>query len=128
MTNNVLFNTVKMQWKKSHREINEVKLIKKKGGGQNLERRNIKRPIFQNFKIANIMKSSWLKKKRGGQNLERRNVKRLIFRNFKIASIKNKISYSIILFLSFIFHFLEIVWTPKIFINIWSCEILQWQN
>ena len=25
-----------------------------KGGGQNLERRNVKRPIFWNFKIANI--------------------------------------------------------------------------
>ena len=25
-----------------------------KGGGQNLERRNVERPIFQNFKIANI--------------------------------------------------------------------------
>ena len=24
------------------------------GGGQNLERRNVERPIFRNFKIANI--------------------------------------------------------------------------
>ena len=24
------------------------------GGGQNLERRNVKRPIFRNFKITNI--------------------------------------------------------------------------
>ena len=24
------------------------------GGGQNLERRNVERPIFQNFKITNI--------------------------------------------------------------------------
>ena len=25
-----------------------------KGGGQNLERRNVERPIFRNFEIANI--------------------------------------------------------------------------
>ena len=30
------------------------KLKEKKGGGQILERRNVERSIFQNFKIANI--------------------------------------------------------------------------
>ena len=28
--------------------------VKNLGGGQNLERRNVERPIFRNFKIANI--------------------------------------------------------------------------
>ena len=30
------------------------KINVKKGGGQNLERRNVERPIFRNFKITNI--------------------------------------------------------------------------
>ena len=32
----------------------EVFMHKIRGGGQNLERRNVERPIFRNFKIANI--------------------------------------------------------------------------
>ena len=36
-------------------------------------------------------------------------------------------SYSIILFSNLIFHFLEIIWTPKIFNNFSSCETLIFQ-
>ena len=36
-------------------------------------------------------------------------------------------SYSIILFSNLILHFLEILWTPKIFNNFSSCEILSVQ-
>ena len=36
-------------------------------------------------------------------------------------------SYSIILFLNMIFYFLEIIWTPKIFNNFSSREILIFQ-
>ena len=36
-------------------------------------------------------------------------------------------SYSIILFSNLIFHFLKIIWTPKIFNNFSSCEILIFQ-
>ena len=56
------------------------------------------------------------------QNLERWNVKRPIFRNFNIANIKVTKDE---LFDSFIFefHFLEIMWTPKIFNNFLSCDI-----
>ena len=36
-------------------------------------------------------------------------------------------SYSIILFSNFFFHFLEIIWTPKIFNNFWYSEKLIFQ-
>ena len=36
-------------------------------------------------------------------------------------------SYSIILFSNLIFHFLEVIWTPKIFYNFSNCEILIFQ-
>ena len=37
-------------------------------------------------------------------------------------------NYSIILFSNLIFHFLEIIWTPKIFNNSSSCEWLIFQT
>ena len=37
-------------------------------------------------------------------------------------------SYLIILFSNLIFYFIEIIWTPKIFINASSCEILIFQT
>ena len=36
-------------------------------------------------------------------------------------------SYSIILFSNLIFHFLEIIWIPKMFKNFSSCEIFIFQ-
>ena len=62
-----------------------------------------------------------------GQNLERRNVERPIFWNFKIANIKITKVNSIILFSNLIFYFLEIIWTPEIFNDFSSCEILIFQ-
>ena len=38
---------------------NCVLLLRFRGGGQNLERLNVERPVFQNFEIANI----WVKVK-----------------------------------------------------------------
>ena len=59
----------------------------------------------------------------GDQNMERRNIERPIFRNFEIANIKITKDW-IILFLNSMFHFLDIIRTPKIFNNFSSCEIL----
>ena len=57
-----------------------------------MERRNVERPIFRNFKITNIKitKDDLLDSLGGGQNLERRNVKLLIFRNVEITNIEMK--------------------------------------
>ena len=52
----------------------------------------------------------------GDQNLEGRNVQRPVFQNFELANIKIKkdeLFYDFIF--EFLFHFLEIIWTPKIF-------------
>ena len=39
----------------------QIPLYYSSGGGQNLERRNLKRPIFYNFKIANIeITNDWI--------------------------------------------------------------------
>ena len=61
----------------------------------------------------------------GGQNLEWRNVEWPVFRNLKIVVIKIKKDE---LFDNFIFelffHFLEIIWTPKIFKSFRYCKIL----
>ena len=101
--------------------------------GQILERRNLERPIFRNFKIATIKITKdglfdVLFSKGGGQNLERRNVERPIFWNFEIANIKIKKDE---LFDNFIFelffHFLETIGTPEIFNDFWYCKILIFQ-
>ena len=64
----------------------------------------------------------------GGQNLERRNVGRPVFRNFEIANIKMKKNELFDNFIfEFFFHFLETIWTPKLFNNFWYCKILIFQ-
>ena len=43
-----------LRWKVT--KVRDIKSMRKelKGRGQNLERRNVERPIFRNFQIANI--------------------------------------------------------------------------
>ena len=55
----------------------------------------------------------------GSQNLER-----LKFRNFKVANIKIKKDEFFDSFLIVFFHFLDIIWILKIFINFSNCKIL----
>ena len=54
-----IFGISILNWKNSEKflifqVIKFWKFVNFSGGGQNLERRNVERPIFQNFKIANI--------------------------------------------------------------------------
>ena len=99
-------------------------------GGQNLERRNVERPIFRNFKITNIkiMKDSSFMG--GGQNLERPNVEWTIFRKFETSNIEIKkvesFDFFIFKFISYIYVCLNCSNTQNIwwFIEFKFCGIL----
>ena len=72
---------------------------------------------------------SYIKIWGGDQNLERRNVEQPVFRNLEIANIEIKKDelFDNFIFKLFFSHFLETIWTPKIFNNFWYCEILIFQ-
>ena len=79
-----------------------------------------------NYKFNKFRRICWrywvnrLKTRSGRQNLGRRNIERLIFRNFKIANIKiTKDELFDRFIFEFIFHFLQIIWTPKLFNNLY---------